>query len=175
MIVLIRHGSTDANRDGRFLSRADLPLNQEGREQARRLASHLKGLDIGQCFTSPMRRCIETAHIALPHAQLIVRPELAEVDYGEWELLRADEIAGCFPGLLERRRDAPATFRPPGGESFADAARRLRPLFQTLVRDAGAVIAHRGTLGVLERLLRALEIGDPSIVPMETGEMRFVF
>lgn len=79
------------------------------------------------------------------------------------------------PELLAQRRRNPIGFRPPAGESFEDAAGRLRPLSQRLRSgDDTLVIGHRVTLGILERLLRDLPLDSPVVSPLEPSEFRIV-
>ncbi len=78
---------------------------------------------------------------------------------------------------LRSRREDPVNFRPPGGESFAEAAVRLQPLATSLCGKDGErilVVAHRGTLGVLERLIRGVPLASQAVVPMEPGEFRTI-
>ena len=60
-IVMVRHGETDWNRERRFQGRADQPLNEAGRAQARELAELLRGEPVSAVYTSPLRRAGETA------------------------------------------------------------------------------------------------------------------
>ena len=172
-VVLVRHGQTDVNAQGRFLSRSDPPLNEIGRAQASKLASAIAALDAPTIFASPMRRCVETAQLAAPYLQPVLCEELREVDFGQWESLTTEEVEARYPGELDRRGQSPVEYRPPGGESFADVARRLGALLAELHKERCAVIvSHRGTLGVLERLIRGLALGDRSVVPLEPAQMR---
>jgi len=171
-IFLCRHAATDANADGRFLSRTDLELNAEGREQALRLGKQLKNLRVDRCFVSPMKRCIETLQLALPQCNAVVRPELREIDFGDWELLTSDEIEEHWPGTLAQRRAAPVDFRPPRGENFNDVAERLAPVLEELRGENALVVSHRGTLGVLERLLRGVPLDHRDVTPMEPAQFR---
>ena len=62
-ILLIRHGETDWNRVHRFQGRSDLPLNQEGRDQAHALALGLKDQSLTAIYSSPLARAVETARL----------------------------------------------------------------------------------------------------------------
>ena len=66
-LTLIRHALTDWNASGRFQGVADVELNREGREQARRLAAYVARLEPDAVvYASPLRRAVETATIACP-------------------------------------------------------------------------------------------------------------
>lgn len=175
-VVLIRHGETAANREGRFLSRTDVPLSERGRDQAAALRDQIQELGIGRVLVSPLTRACETASILFGNAPLDIRPELREIDFGAFELLDVAEIEASFPGELERRRASPVDYRPPGGESFRDVARRLRALHEELrLASSVAVVAHRGTLGVLERLLCGVPLDDRTVTPLEPATFRCWF
>lgn len=176
MIVLARHGVTDYNAQGRFLGSTDLPLNDEGRHQCEALAEALRGYRFTRCFLSPMRRCIETSEILVPNLECIVEPPLREIDFGRWESRTREWIERNDPkGLAERGRD-PVHFRPEGGESFVDVALRLQPFAQRLLGEPGDVliVAHRGSLGVLERLLRGMPLESQAVIPLEPAQFREV-
>jgi alpha-ribazole phosphatase len=176
-IVLCRHGATDANAGGAILSRSDPPLNRAGREQSERTYGALHGIAFDRAFCSPMRRCIETLEIVAPRLAYRCDERLREVDFGAWEgrtleWLETNDAAG----LAHRRRD-PVHFRPPQGESFADKSVHLRPFAEDLRLVAAAnvlVVAHRGTLGVLERVLRDLPLESQAVTPLEPGEFHIL-
>lgn len=91
-IVLIRHGETKANREHRYLGRTDEGLSKAGRES---LAFYLgQGLypKVRQLFTSPMRRCLQTAAILYPDLTPVVIPEWMEMDFGQFEYKNYEEL-----------------------------------------------------------------------------------
>ena len=176
MIVLCRHAITSYNAESRFLSRTNVSLSNEGRTQARRLRSELSSFDVARVFSSPALRCQETAELALPNHDIAIVQELREVDFGMWEGLTEAEVEEKWPGELDSRRLAPASFRPPRGENFDDVARRLADFADFLLRTQvhSAVISHRGTLGTLERLLLRLDVADSSVAPLEPAEFHVI-
>ena len=98
-IVLVRHGETDWNRDSRFQGRADPPLNDTGRAQARVLATALSTESFAVAYTSPLRRAVETAAILAGALQVDAVPDgsLMEVDVGSWSGLTRTEVEARFP------------------------------------------------------------------------------
>ena len=177
MIVLCRHGETDANAGGAFLSASDPPLNHTGTAQARHAAHVLRDAAFDFALTSPKLRCRQTCAILAPEIAPRVDDRLIEVNFGAWEGRTKDWLELHESDALRRRSENPVNFRPPDGESFADAAVRIEPLARSLL-DASSkrilVVAHRGTLGVLERLLRGLPLTSQAVVPMDPGEFRTI-
>lgn len=120
-----------------------------------------------------MRRCLETRELIAPALPFEVLIGLREVDFGEWEGKTLEWLACNDAERLAKRRRDPVEFRPPGGESFRDVAPRLRSVIATIETGGSTlVIGHRGTLGVLERLLRGLPLDSKSVTPLEPGEFR---
>ena len=62
-VVLVRHGETDWNSDGRLMGQKDIPLNDKGREQAEVLRNKLANMSFDCCYSSPLSRAKETAEI----------------------------------------------------------------------------------------------------------------
>ncbi len=120
-MLLVRHGETDWNREGRFQGIKDIPLNDRGREQADKAATYLKAVQIDKAVSSPMLRPKETAEIILqhhPHITLETDPELCEIGHGLWEGKLETEIEAAYPGLLAQWKTAPETVQMPEGENL---------------------------------------------------------
>ena len=141
-IILVRHGETDWNREGRYQGKRDIPLNDRGREQAAQLATALSGMAFDAAWSSQLSRAADTAKAVLAGGgpQLQLDPGLAEIDHGEWEGLLADEVAGRWPGLLKAWREAPETVDMPGGENLAAVQSRAVAAIERIVA------AHSGGL-----------------------------
>ncbi len=155
-IYLIRHGSTDSS--GRCISRTDYPLDAAGIEQAAFLRDWARNLAISTLFTSPLKRCVQTAEImASSRFPIQVEEDLREMDVGEWENLTFDEIRSRYPEDYAARGEHPGTIPPTGGENFSDAgARLLDCLERIMARTPGdaAVVTHSGVIrGALCRLM----------------------
>lgn len=118
---------------------------------------------------------METREIVAPELPFQIQSALREVDFGTWEGKTIEWLEEHDPQGLARRRQEPVHFRPPRGESFADVAGRLRPIVEELAAPRRfLVVAHRGTLGVLERLLRGLPLDSRAVAPLEPAEFRVV-
>ncbi|MBE3589399.1 MAG: alpha-ribazole phosphatase [Firmicutes bacterium] len=163
LFYLVRHGETASNREGRYQGRLDVPLNEEGREQARRLATRLAGVAFDAAYASDLSRAVETARILLEGRDVELRldPRLREMSYGRWEGLTAEEVQERFPEEWEAyRRDAVAT-RIAGGESLEDVRRRVAAFAEDVLADAPRrvlVVSHGAALKTLLFALVGLDL-----------------
>jgi broad specificity phosphatase PhoE len=92
-LLLVRHGETDWNADGRLQGHTDRPLSDYGRRQARVLAAELEGEELQAIYSSDLARARETAEIVGERLGLpvVLDPDLREKDWGTWEGLTAVE------------------------------------------------------------------------------------
>jgi broad specificity phosphatase PhoE len=147
-ILLARHGETDWNREGRWQGWADPPLNETGRDQARRLAEELRATPFDAAYSSDLRRASETAEIvAAPHHMLVVLDrDLREIDIGAWSGLTRAEIIERFP---DGRR--------PDGETHEQQAKRVRAAVLRIGREHPGgrvlVVGHGGTIRSIHDLI----------------------
>ena len=102
-ILLARHGETDWNAQRRVQGHSDTPLNDRGREQARRLAGELAGERIDAVYSSDLLRAHETARIVAEQRALDVTAirDLRERHFGTWEGLTDQEIFTRYPEVLD--------------------------------------------------------------------------
>jgi probable phosphoglycerate mutase len=125
-LVLVRHGSTAHSAEKRFSGRNDLPLNDVGRQQAAALAVRSYG-EVAAVVSSPLLRTVQTAEAIAAPLGLPVETvdDLVETDFGQWEGLTFAEARAQYPAELDAWLASPDV-APPGGESFAAVARRVR-------------------------------------------------
>ena len=125
-LVLVRHGETDWNRERRFQGHADVPLNDEGRRQARELADRLVGETYAAAYSSPLSRALETAQILASslHVEVEPRAGLMEVDVGSWSGLTTAEVESRFPEGF-RRWAADRSGGWTDGETYDELGRRV--------------------------------------------------
>jgi len=154
-LLLVRHGETEVNREGRMQGGSDAPLNARGRAQARALARALAGEPLTAVYASPLRRAWETALLlAEPHRLEPVPLEgLRELDAGLLDGLTGEEVRRRFPRFLERWRADPATTPTPGGESLGRLQERAVSALEEVLRrhrtGTLALVAHYFTASVL--------------------------
>jgi probable phosphoglycerate mutase len=133
--ILLRHGDTALSPEHRFSGRRDLPLSARGTRQAKAAACRLAaGAPIDAVVSSPLRRAVGTADIVA--AELGVAPviddDLGETDFGDWEGHTADEVRRQWPAEHAAWL-ASLDAAPPGGEAFAEVARRTRRARDTII------------------------------------------
>ncbi len=129
-IILVRHGRTALNAQGRMRGHADVPLDEVGIEEARRAAASLSGIAAASLRTSPLARARQTA-AAVGRAvglEAVVDDRLEDLDHGDWEGVSPEEASRSHPRPWAAFRSFPLDARPPGGESLAELERRLREL-----------------------------------------------
>ncbi|MBD2295887.1 histidine phosphatase family protein [Anabaena sphaerica FACHB-251] len=154
-LLLVRHGETEWNRQGKFQGQIDVPLNDNGRNQAGKAGEFLKDVAIDFAFSSTMARPKETAEIILkqhPDVKLQLLDGLREISHGTWEGKFEAEIEQEFPGELERWRTHPAEVQMPAGENLQQVRERSVAAWQSILQAAeenqlqtGLVVAHDAT------------------------------
>ena len=161
-LLLVRHGVTDWNREGRFQGHLDPPLGDEGRAEAEFLAERLAGdpdLRPARIVSSTLARAMQTAESIGWTTGVAVVPDarLIEIGQGEWEgRTHADLAVADADRYAEWRRDA-GIKQPPGGEPIESATGRVSELLAELEAGPGAwpvcLVSHGGTLRILARIL----------------------
>ncbi len=135
-LLLVRHGVTIWNQQIRYQGHHDVPLGDEGRAQAERLAARLAGESIDAVYTSDLARARETAEVATRRhgVRLTETPALREMCFGAWEGMRYDEIAVTARDHWEAWIRDPVGVRPPGGESLEQVRARIVAFFHSVVK-----------------------------------------
>jgi broad specificity phosphatase PhoE len=157
VLILVRHGETLGNREGRFQT-YDTPLSDTGRAQAARLAERIAAEHSVQAiYSSDLARAMETATIVGerlgldPHPQ----PALREIDVGDWKGLLRSEVTERFPGGFDGWLATGGVEPLPGecGECCDDVARRtMAAIHEIAAQHPGEcvlVVSHGLALGIL--------------------------
>ncbi len=155
---MARHGQTEWNAHRRFQGATDVGLSELGRRQAEALGRAMRGRRLAAVYSSPLRRAVETAEIALRGraVPLTVLPELAELGVGEWEGRTVEEVSGQAGDPYQRWVEAPLDHPPPGGERLSDVSARVRRAVDHIhaVHDGAGddaevlIVAHGGVISV---------------------------
>ena len=150
-LYLMRHGETAWSFSGQHTGRTDIPLTEQGEQDARGLAERLLALKFSRVFTSPLQRARRTCELAGLGKVAEIEPDLAEWDYGDYEGQRPVDIRKARPDWNVFRDGCP------GGESPAQVSGRADRLIARLRTLEGniALFSH----GHFGRVLGARWIG----------------
>ena len=154
-VFLIRHGATTLTAEDRFAGETNVPLSDEGREQARRLATRLAQEKVVAVYASDLHRTMDTAAILAEPHQLKVqpRPGLREISHGHWEQMTRREVEKKYPEEAAEWEKDPYTFAPAGGESGLAVTARALPTLIEIVRECRErcviVVSHKATIRLL--------------------------
>ena len=163
-LILIRHAEPAA-ADGVCYGGLDLELSDRGDEQAAEVAAALAAVEVVAVYSSPARRATDTA-LPIAHAHgvtPITDPRLTEIDFGEFEGRRFDDIEAAYPEIYDTWMRTPTKVRFPGGESWQDLLSRSTAAAAEIVaahRDETIVVVSHG--GVNRAILSAVlgTLGD---------------
>jgi probable phosphoglycerate mutase len=143
-LFLLRDGETEWSRERRFTGTHDPALSAAGHRQATAAAAALSAEPLKAVYASPRERTRTAAElIAQPHGLLVtLDARLADMDFGRWQGLTAEEAADATPELYEQWQRAPGGLIAPGGEALTAVAARAREAIDDLQRvHAGAAVA----------------------------------
>lgn len=160
-LLLVRHGETDWNREGRIQGWIDVGLNDEGREQARDAAAEIPDDQSYQLVSSPLRRATETAEILageLSVDQLLIRPEFKELNQGHWNGLRGSWLLKQDLDRYEQWTDSPTSTSPPGGESLRQIRDRVAAglgFLGEFVASPCVLVAHKVVNSLVDHIVNA--------------------
>lgn len=150
-LIIIRHGPTAWNAEGRIQGSVDEPLSDAGRKRVAgwRVPDDLRDR---RWYASPKRRAWETARLL--GLDPIPEPRLVEMSWGDWEgrLIRELLDSGAMPDRHDRLG---LDFRPPGGESPREMQDRLRSWLADIAGSGQAAVgavAHSGLIRSLYAL-----------------------
>jgi len=157
-LIVIRHGQTEWNREGRWQGHLDSPLTAKGEHQARAMGRVLARAEITPAshaaFVSPLGRALATARLALgPDWPATPDPRLREIDVGAWEGWLVKDVAAAS-GLPDDSPPLALYEAIPGGEGLDGLRDRVRAFLATLDRPSVLV-----THGITSRMIRTLATG----------------
>lgn len=174
-IILVRHGETDWNADGRIQGHLPVPLNTRGRAQARAVAERLADVAFDALYSSDLLRALETAEALALRCRREIRHEarLREWDLGVLAGLTRAEAARLHPEVYAAIRARTVDFHIPGGESIRRRAARMYAAVEEIAdRHPGGtvvVVSHGGTLGDCYRRAAGLDLADRGHVELHNA------
>ncbi len=181
-LYFVRHGKTEWNGQYRFQGKSDIPLNDEGCAQAKKLALRIGGWKDARILSSTLSRAFTTAEILAASCSGTVEPRagLAEMGFGAWEGLSIFEAEATDPQKFREWKRNPFECTPPGGELFPDIRVRLSEVLDEALASESErllLVSHGGIIRAALSLLLELstesvwrmKLSNCSVTGVETG------
>jgi broad specificity phosphatase PhoE len=164
-LILIRHGQSEWNREGRLQGYEDSDLSVRGREQSRCLRERLEREVIDAAYSSTATRALETGRIAVGHRLPIeTLDSLREVNLGVWEGRPAAEVKKRYPEQAELWFRAPSKVRIDGGEPLRSFRQRVTRAISRIRRqhetESIVVFSHGGVICAYLTSVLKLKLDD---------------
>lgn len=173
--LLIRHGRTAWNQQGRYQGHADPPLDASGRAQARRLATAFADMRLNAIYSSDLQRAVATAAPLSRQSDLPVQTDarLRELDFGQWDGQRVEELMQSQLPELERWWSDPISTAPPDGETVAQLWARITAVLDEIAlrhtHGVVALVTHGGPLRLITAQLETGHLHPPGQVSIRNG------
>ena len=151
-LLIVRHGETEWNAEGRIQGHTDIGLSENGAQQARSLGQRLADRQIDVAYSSDLKRTSETARLALGHRNVVLNetPRLREYHKGIFEGMTLTEIQTQFPDEYPKYLEKDLSYAPEGGETTRDVSTRMASIFQEIkakhLDETVLVVSHGGAL-----------------------------
>jgi broad specificity phosphatase PhoE len=159
-LILVRHGETEWNRQGRIVGHTEIALNETGRKQAGLLAQALSNEKVSAIYASPLQRTRETAAeiSRVLGVGVTFDDALMEIAAGDIDGMTFEEVAERHSDFFQHWMKGDPLLRLPGGESFTDLRNRTWPAVQRIVgkHGDGDVIVVSHTLAIMSIISNAL-------------------
>ena len=153
--ILIRHGQTGWNRQGRFRGWGDIDLDDTGRRQAEAAARRVSRWEPTAIYSSPLKRALTTAQALADIAGLEVVPVdgITDMHFGVWQGMSIADVKERYPQQFDQWYHHPERLEIPDGETLEDVRQRAVATIEELAaRHEGetiAVVTHRVVCRVL--------------------------
>ncbi len=179
-LILVRHGETGWNREGRNQGQTQTGLNSEGIRQAHNLGQALRHFPLYALYSSPLPRAVQTAEtigsaLSLP---IISLPGLMEMDLGMLDGLTNEEMREQFPELLDLWRNDPSSVQMPDGESLQQVLIRARRTVEKIRQESAdknaAAVTHNFVIGVLVLHVLGLPLSNFQSLRIELGSISII-
>ena len=163
-LILIRHGETSWNKEGRIQGISDIELSEAGIKQARLLALSLKDQPIDAIHASPLKRALKTAELINEYhrKEIQTHSDLMEMDQGDFEGYSFKELMSCEKDFLNKWIADPASVQMPNGESLNQLQTRAWRTLETIINqeENALVVAHNFTIAAILCRLRNISLSE---------------
>jgi broad specificity phosphatase PhoE len=177
-LILVRHGETIWNREGRVQGFSDIDLSDVGVDQARQLALSLKVTPIPAIYSSPLIRAQSTTRIINQYhnAPVYIEPGLMEMDQGDFEGLTFQELMACEKDFLQKWMSDPASVQIPNGESFIELQDRAWKVIEGIVAksESALVVSHNFTIAAILCKIKNISLSQFRKVCVDTASRTII-
>ncbi|MEI6608264.1 MAG: histidine phosphatase family protein [Deltaproteobacteria bacterium] len=177
-LILIRHGETLWNKEGRIQGTSDIELSDAGMQQARLLALSLKDQTICAIHASPLKRALKTAEIIneFHRKEIQIHSDLMEMDQGDFEGFSFKELMACEKEFLNKWIADPASVKMPHGESLNQLQGRAWRAVETILNkeENALVVAHNFTIAAILCRIRKISLSEFRSACVDTASKTIV-
>ncbi len=181
-IFLIRHGETNWNKEGRFQGQINIPLNNNGKDQAKKASKFLNEIKFNKAFSSSMDRPYETAKIILqnkPDIEIKRIENLVEISHGLWEGKLQNEIKEQWPELLKNWHEKPEEVIMPEGESIGEVSKRSVKAWEEICftqkkKDLTLLVAHDAVNKTLICKILGIDVSNIWMIKQGNGGITII-
>ena len=166
-LSILRHGLTEANENGTYIGKTDLPLSEAGREALQDKYAACEYPKVQRVYSSPLERAVQSAEILFPDREIVIVDDLREMDFGVFENVSVDDLItlDSYKKWLKGGLDNP----PPNGESLRNMMLRCYSALNLMILNMmNEGITHAGVVthsGILMNMMSCF--GLPKKKPME--------
>lgn len=165
-VVLVRPGATEFDEQKRIKGSLDMPLAEQGREQATQTAKDLERVQFGGIYSAPCESAQETAELlaAGRRCKTKVIDCFRNLDHGLWHGKLIDEVRRQLPRVYREGQESPENICPPCGETIDDARERIEGALRKIIRKhrdgAIAMVIPDPLASIVRSLLSGEELRD---------------
>jgi len=165
-LLLVRTGSTDFDRQRRIQGTLDVPLNDDGQQEAARAGEELRSQPLEVVYTAPCKAAEQTAQRIAEAcgAKTKKLEQLKNLDHGLWQGMLVEDVKAKQPKVYRQWQEQPETVCPPSGETLNSAKKRLQQILNRLAKKHKegtiGIVASEPLASLICQVLRQDELGD---------------
>jgi broad specificity phosphatase PhoE len=177
-LILIRHGETLWNKEGRVQGTSDVELSDAGKKQAELLALSLKDHPLEAIHASPLKRAYQTAEIIneFHHKDIQIHRGLMEMDQGDFEGFSFKELMACEKDFLNKWITDPAAIKMPNGESLSELQQRAWRVMEEIISKSenALIVSHNFTIAAILCRVRNISLSKFRSACVDTASKTIV-
>ena len=177
-LILIRHGETLWNKEGRVQGTSDVELSATGKKQAELLALSLKDHPLEAIHSSPLKRAHQTAEIIneFHHLDIQLHWDLMEMDQGDFEGFSFKKLMASKKEFLQKWISDPASVKMPNGESLSELQNRAWRITEEIIGKSqnALIVSHNFTIAAILCRLRNISLSEFRSTCVDTASKTIV-